>query len=103
MDAKLKNKWIKALRSGKFKQGLLKLVSSDKKYCCLGVLCVVGKFRGWRRRYNLPDRIAKKVFGDAGLNNGKEVHIKGVKNELASHNDNGATFKEIADAIEKQL
>lgn len=35
-------KWIKALRSGKYKQGKSELFNkSEKTYCCLGVLCVV--------------------------------------------------------------
>jgi hypothetical protein len=42
MDAKLKADWVKALRSGKYKQADATL--HDKKhdsYCCLGVLCKV--------------------------------------------------------------
>lgn len=46
MDKKWKKKWVKALRSGKYKQGMLQLKTpifmSDKyQYCCLGVLCEV--------------------------------------------------------------
>jgi hypothetical protein len=37
MDKKLKAKWVKALRSGEYKQGGGYLFS-DGKYCCLGVL-----------------------------------------------------------------
>jgi hypothetical protein len=47
LDKKIKNKWIKALRSGKYKQtrvGTLYNKDSDA-YCCLGVLqkCLTGK------------------------------------------------------------
>lgn len=40
MKAAYKQKWLKALRSGKFnqKQGLLKIGNG---FCCLGVLCEV--------------------------------------------------------------
>ena len=40
MDKALKQKWTKALRSGRYKQaqGVLKM---DGAYCCLGVLCNV--------------------------------------------------------------
>lgn len=31
--------WIAALRSGKYKQGRLRLVDSYDTYCCLGVAC----------------------------------------------------------------
>jgi len=34
-------KWIKALRSGKYKQGKGNLQSADGSYCCLGVACRV--------------------------------------------------------------
>jgi len=31
--------WVKALRSGEYKQGQSYLRSRDSKFCCLGVLC----------------------------------------------------------------
>jgi hypothetical protein len=42
MDKKLKAKWVKALRSGKFKQGNGVLYNPNKRtHCCLGVLSQV--------------------------------------------------------------
>lgn len=38
MNKALAMKWVKALRSGKYKQGKTFLKKGDK-YCCLGVLC----------------------------------------------------------------
>ena len=38
MDKKIKKKWLKALRSGKYKQGRDALRIGNK-FCCLGVLC----------------------------------------------------------------
>lgn len=38
MDTKLKTKWVKALRSGRYKQGCGNLRNLDGTYCCLGVL-----------------------------------------------------------------
>lgn len=38
MDKKLKAKWIKALRSGKYQQAREMLVGGHGAYCCLGVL-----------------------------------------------------------------
>ena len=40
MHEYVKNKWVEALRSGKYKQGRGKL-NSENGYCCLGVLCEV--------------------------------------------------------------
>jgi hypothetical protein len=41
MDKKLKAAWVKALRSGKYKQGRVRLKNEDDTYCCLGVLCAI--------------------------------------------------------------
>jgi len=39
LTKKLKQKWIKALRSGKYKQGKERLYNEEEdSYCCLGVL-----------------------------------------------------------------
>lgn len=37
MDPNVKTLWLKALRSGNYKQGYMKLRSGDR-FCCLGVL-----------------------------------------------------------------
>ena len=39
MNKSVKNKWLKALRSGEYTQGHFRLVTNDDKFCCLGVLC----------------------------------------------------------------
>jgi hypothetical protein len=40
MNETIKAKWIKALESGKYKQGTQVLCNAnDNTYCCLGVLC----------------------------------------------------------------
>lgn len=40
MNKEFKKRWIKALRSGEYKQGRRVLNSvDDDKYCCLGVAC----------------------------------------------------------------
>jgi len=38
MNKRIKTKWIKALRSGKYKQGTGRLKTNDGGFCCLGVL-----------------------------------------------------------------
>lgn len=38
MNTEIKNRWVKALRSGEYEQGKDRLCSMDKKFCCLGVL-----------------------------------------------------------------
>lgn len=39
MKSDIKQKWIDALRSGKYRQALGSLKEGSNKYCCLGVLC----------------------------------------------------------------
>lgn len=42
MNKKLKNKWVKSLRSSKYKQGRYELFDNyNDEYCCLGVLAQV--------------------------------------------------------------
>lgn len=61
MDKKLKRAWIKALRSGKYKQGPGVLEKVDAKgrvtNCCLGVLCRVAGVRASR-----PDEAGNRSF-----------------------------------------
>ena len=38
MNQEIKEKWLEALRSGKYKQGFTRL-KQNNRYCCLGVLC----------------------------------------------------------------
>jgi hypothetical protein len=41
MKVTWKKKWVAALRSDKYKQGIGELWTGGKSYCCLGVLCRV--------------------------------------------------------------
>jgi hypothetical protein len=105
MDAELKAKWVKALRSGEYKQGTGYLHGSQTNtYCCLGVLCKAGlglvgeatnrgvtAFDGsvCLLSYSLRDR--------TGLSCAQEK-------ELVDLNDDyHKTFPEIADWIEANL
>lgn len=95
MDAKLKAKWIEALRSGEYEQGTGYL-EKDGCYCCLGVLCAI-QDEQWKEEFDnglytetLPDR----------LNNGLTAADRG---ELAKRNDDRESFADIADYIEQHL
>ncbi len=39
MNPNVKEKWVKALRSGHYQQGKGMLRTHDDAFCCLGVLC----------------------------------------------------------------
>jgi hypothetical protein len=118
MDATWKAKWVEALRSGEYKQGNSKLRPADDEFCCLGVLCdVVAKHSSvpslkwqqpWGREWYFGTGSAGAVLPDevmeiAGIGDdlGDCVCFDGTS--LSERNDEGASFLEIADLIEKHL
>lgn len=93
MDAELKAKWVEALRSGKYRQCQEKLhVYRTNKYCCLGVLARICTDHSTKQ-------LAEGISGWERL--GSLDDFQGEK--LASMNDSGKSFAEIADYIEKNL
>jgi len=91
-------KWVKALESGKYKQGkgqLVQTVFEEKEYCCLGVLCdVLGvDQKRMREEQPMPGRITGLKLQGSGFS----------PVELADMNDEaGMSFKEIAQEIKKR-
>lgn len=95
LEPKVKEKWVKALRSRKYKQTKGQLCRRIRKngvrfkaYCCLGVLkeVVEGKPLGEKRgAYAFPFILPMEI-----------------EKEYSNYNDMlGVSFKEIADKIEK--
>jgi hypothetical protein len=102
-------KWIKALRSGEFKQGRYALKTQDT-YCCLGVACEVyrretGKGSWWPSQGDVytfslgPD--SSRIEMPDGVR--KWVGIASASNEfsIASWNDDGLPFEDIASELEE--
>ncbi len=103
--------WADELDSGKYKQGRGQLRNEQNKFCCLGVLCnmhaeakpkfaakqTLATFYGdWQ---DIPP---PNVINWAGLKyRDGSVAINGVSESLAELNDDGATFKTIAEIIRK--
>ncbi len=105
MSQEAKRLWLEALRSGEYTQGMYILTSkykdSARKHCCLGVLCEISQLPTelWRGRKSLPPA----VLSWAGLEpNDSFVKLPGNLS-LASLNDSGKSFSEIADLIEAEL
>lgn len=109
MKKAIAKKWVAALRSGKYKQGIGRLEYA-KKQCCLGVLCnlalvegvcvylpsycsIPASFDG--EEILLPDSVRRWA--------GMKTHTGQLDNQesLMALNDTGRTFKEIGDIIEK--
>lgn len=116
MNKRVKRAWIKALRSGKYKQGRGALRNWDNTYCCLGVLCDLYA----RRRLTPPNQKWRLVGGRYrwAIASAEGVLPVCVKNwaglsdtdpalngrEASSWNDNEhAGFERIATLIEKHL
>ena len=98
MNAEYKQKWLTALRSGKYPQGREKL-REDGKYCCLGVLCDIVDPDGWD---------GDKHRGTGGLLSEVAERVTGVKTfemgHLINQNDTlGWDFNQIANYIENTL
>lgn len=115
MKKNVMKKWVAALRSGKYKQGTGQLrENKGNTFCCFGVLCDISKIGRWsapkilpylRQKYNYSYKqntavLPKEVMKWANLktgNGGYDAYLP----PLAIKNDNGATFEDIADLIEK--
>jgi hypothetical protein len=122
MNADIKQLWIDALRSGKYKQGYGRLrdeEDTETQFCCLGVLCDLhAKATGagsWggdsyfaggvQENQSLP----RTVVWWAELNDDNPA-IDDNNNTLAEYNDGSDfadirqhSFAEIADLIEQRL
>lgn len=113
MNQQIKQKWVEALRSGEYKQTQGRLRNHDG-FCCLGVLCDVlfpedWKFTLGRCSHNDYSHVLPpKVLREAGLQESNPIVIgyslsAHHDSSLASYNDEGKTFEEIANIIEKRL
>jgi hypothetical protein len=101
-------RWLRALRSGRYKQGtfaLCRVNGKERSYCCLGVACALaersGVISGKRLKtiksfdgniLSLPDKVGAWL----GLNMRQSIIEK-----LITLNDDGVPFKEIANYIQK--
>lgn len=113
MNPEAKAKIVEALRSGDYKQGQGAL-NEKGCHCVWGVICDVSGTDEWvvanpeqgTMRYGVGGDICfpeLKVREWVGLDKDPSVLIRNVRTDLMSQNDNGATFAELADAIEQQL
>lgn len=119
MPKKILNKWLKALRSGEYTQAKGQLHDPETGgFCCLGVLqhCVDGgvEYHG-KNSFSMPSRA---WLDDAGIIFQDEVtakytpmedmvstctspYLPALRSMADEANDSGKTFKQIADAIER--
>lgn len=101
MKKSLRDAWVKALRSGQFKQTTGRLVKHEG-YCCLGVLCEVSGVVYDKSAHDLDGAVVSLYnagFGDLGDND------CGTKQErlISMNDDEKLGFPEIADYIEANI
>ena len=140
MNKTIAMKWVKALRSGKYKQGvghLCQVSSKGKKHCCLGVLTEMYQAeQKAKKKRVLPTKVSYVYVEDSTATSGLKLievvkygsgedatevlsvavrrwaGIKGRLGEfdvmdeghyksLSNMNDDGHSFEEIANFIEK--
>lgn len=109
MKQEIMKKWVDALRSGAYVQGVGELRSESNMFCCLGVLCNL-------HAQEHPDFAATQIdstyAGESEVTPKIVMNWSGLKSStgdiddtfyttLAELNDTGKTFAEIADIIEK--
>jgi len=105
-----KRKWVKALRSGEYKQSREVLYNSlEKGYCCLGVAGVVcglsnysiGGDKGQFNTFSFTDNTLKK-YKNQGLPS-LLIDTRVTTKLIELNDEEEYTFDEIADFIEKNL
>jgi len=124
MNKKVKDLWVKALRSGDYKQGRGHLRDRNNNFCCLGVLCNIHAQEN-PNNHLIKDSVKGKDFYNyggssvlppvavlkwAGIYN-KYICVDRLDNMVAHlwmRNDGGGqfiphTFNQMADFIEKNL
>ena len=116
MKKEIAEKWVAALRSGQYAQTTGTLRSADQ-FCCLGVLCdLYAKEKQVPWGKPAPDLRMWEFLGEtdilpvavqawAGIDSAdgylpKEDYVL-KDQDLATYNDDGMTFSEIADVIEE--
>ncbi len=104
MKEHVAKKWVKALRSGAYKQGR-DILQYDDQYCCLGVLCKIAPKAIKRIDLKLNRLIGgtldsqPKVLKWSGLKSSTGRYAIG--SSLVVANDiEGMSFNQIADIIE---
>lgn len=109
MNPRIKALWIAALRSGKYRQTKGELRTGDR-FCCLGVLCnlhalehpaIAAKETSPRKYLGRSGVLPDLVADWAGVW-GVGLYGDGARS-LATDNDNGHSFSEIADTIARHF
>jgi len=108
LNPEFKKKWVEALRSGEYIQGISQLHYTDfkdeneidiiDKYCCLGVACrVLGYTDKQILEYGNIPKSFELVPSELKKDGGTQATL------VMMNDEEGKSFNEIADWIEKHL
>lgn len=109
MNQEIKQKWLEALRSGRYKQGTGVLRRVKEEYCCLGVLCDVVSPVGWDREmlnshyYYSYDSEYETTDLPPALKTLVCITEDDAAHLISMNDSKGYTFDQIADWIEANL
>jgi hypothetical protein len=126
MNQDIKQRWIDALRSGQYQQGIGRLRDAQDRFCCLGVLCdlyvkdnaELDSEACWEQGSDgddfeyclhdmagvLPEEVKQWAELDEKNPCVRPPDLLGPITSLAALNDSGrVTFDDIATVIEEQL
>lgn len=108
MRTKLMQKWIDALRSGKYQQGQ-GCLSNGNKFCCLGVACDISGLGQWvhssfgYRMYDTADYGGSSMALPSDVKDALGV-FSDVELDLIDMNDkHGKSFDDIAQFLEDRF
>ena len=105
MNSKWKQRWLEALRSGDYAQGKFMLKRPEDRYCCLGVLCDIYSKENkgeWSKSHFVYGGEVSRNYLPKNLS--KYLGItKAQESRLSSLNDEGVSFRTIADIIEEEF
>lgn len=100
MKQDVAQKWVEALRSGKYPQGTRSLRNGGQ-FCCLGVLCDISGIGSWHvGAYRVGPGCLSTAYLPEPVAEYAGWKYPSTQHELADRNDAGASFAEIADYIE---
>jgi hypothetical protein len=126
MNKEIKEQWVSALRSGKYKQGNGALRNIKDEFCCLGVLCDIVAPEKWELNnktllYGIDNKskyletavlfseireltgVELTCVGEYGEFEGSVSYNNIDHDNLVSLNDEGMSFEEIANVIEEKF
>lgn len=102
MEKSIKNKWIKALKSGEYRQARGKL-KRGSRMCCLGVLCDIIDPKGWKKNtFYFKDTYNNGSLSDSVLSYSK-LEEEEMNHCIIMNDEDKLSFEEIAKYIKENL